>query len=164
QQQLYMQAQFMSMDLHHQPLGLNSPPVNSSSSWGNNFVRPSIGLSSPPSRTLSPPLGLHNNGSNSPSKHPQSFQQVPMTHPNGLGLTVGSGRKSVSHISMHPSETTTTSGSSALGNGMRSHSGTNGQVMENDRLANGYPYGQQQQHLHSHPLGAIGESTHREGV
>ncbi|KAG0331793.1 hypothetical protein BG000_010590 [Podila horticola] len=168
QQQLYMQAQFMSMDLHHQPLGLNSPPMNSSSSWGTNFVRPSMGLSSPPSRTLSPPLGLHNssnNGSGSPRKNSQSFQ-VPMSHPNGLGPAVGSGRKSVSHASMHPSETTTASGLSVLGNGMRNHSGTNGQVMENDRLPTGYPtYGQQQQqHLHSHPLGAIGEGTHREGV
>lgn len=183
QQQMYMQTQFMSMDLHHQqPLGLSSPPMNSSS-WGNNFVRPSMGLSSPPSRTLSPPLGLHNNnnnnsnnnnnnnnnnnGSNSPHKQPSSF------HPNGLGLTVGSGRKSVSHVSMHPSETTP-SGSNVLGNGMRTTA--NGQVTETERLSNGYPFGQhqppppqqQQQHphLHAHPLGAIGEggtNGHREG-
>ncbi|KAF9114733.1 Stress response protein nst1 [Mortierella sp. AM989] len=219
QQQLFMQQQqYMHPNMQdlqqmqqlqqQQQLGLSSPPLNGSSSWGRNFMRPphmsgltangtsSLGLATSPSRALSPPpalSGLHN-GSHSPLLPIGPLNGVPGNHLHhqhqqhqfghfssnggsggassnggGLGLTVGSGRKSVSHLP--PMRL----GSIDAGIGNLSNGG--GQAMENDRLSNGFHAGyaahhlqqqqqqqQQQQHQQQHQqhqphhLGAIGET------
>ncbi|KAF8944498.1 Stress response protein nst1 [Haplosporangium gracile] len=204
QQQHQLQQHQLQQQQQHQ-LGLSSPPLNGSNTWGRtNFMRPphmnsvganissTMGLSSPPSRSLSPPPVLSNSGSISNGQH---SPLMPIGPPNGgsnshmhqqhsshgfnhfpshgLGLTVGSSRKSVSHLPtmrMHD-------GMDGIDTGLLSPRNNSvsgvGQTMDNDRLPNGFSSGfgahllqqkqqQQQQHHphqihHQHPLGSIGE-------
>lgn len=110
---------------HQQSLGLSSPTLDGSASWGRtSFMRQphmdglaanvpsSAGLNSSPSRTVSPPpsLGSLHNGPSSPMMpigppnglhhQPQQARQFVQFPTNGGGVTlpVGSGRKSLSHL------------------------------------------------------------------
>ncbi|KAG0290692.1 Stress response protein nst1 [Linnemannia gamsii] len=222
QQQHYMQELHLQQQQHqlqqHQlqqqqqqqqhQLGLSSPPLNGSNTWGRtNFMRPphmngvgpnvssTMGLSSPPSRTLSPPPALSSSGNVSSGQHsplmpigppsggagshmhqqhsPHGFNHLPS---HGLGLSVGSGRKSVGHLpTMRMHGGMDGIDASLLSPRNNSVSGV-GQAMDSDRLPNGFSAGfgghllqqkqqqqqqQQQQHPHQihqqHPLGSIGE-------
>ncbi|KAG0046397.1 Stress response protein nst1 [Gryganskiella cystojenkinii] len=188
QQQQFMHPSMQELQLQQQQqqLGLNSPPLNGSSTWGRTgFMQPplmnglsssggvSLGLTSPPSRTLSPPpLGLHN-GSHSPlmpigppsssnnasggtgsSGHVNQYNNFGGSSTNGLGLTVGSGRKSVSHLPPMRNEGTESSPNGGLMGtgfppGYGAHSLQHHQQQHHQQ--------QQQQQHHAHRLGAIGE-------
>ncbi|KAF9966493.1 Stress response protein nst1 [Mortierella alpina] len=192
-QQQYLQELQLQQQLQQQQqqLGLGSPPLNGSSSWSRtNFMRPThlnglpgsnghpstVGMTSPTSSALSPPpggMGLHNSSHNAmmPIGHQQSQQQqqhqsLQFSHFQGnssLGLTVGSGRKSVSHLP--PMRQNGSVDGSIMGVSGSGSSGSGG-VMDHERLSNGYPSSgyashlppQQQQHQQHHHLGAIGDS------
>ncbi|KAF9178939.1 Stress response protein nst1 [Haplosporangium sp. Z 767] len=207
QQQQYLQELQMQQQMQQQQqqqLGLGSPTISGSSSWGrSSFMRPShlnshpsnvstsIGVTSPPSRSLSPPpppamslqnsshghmmpIGppsgglsnqLHQQHQHSHQRQQQQHQFNPFPN-NGLGLTVGSGRKSFSHLPPMRHSNSIDGSASGMDGGLLSSGSRNhvGQAMENDRLANGFPSGygslppqQHQQPHQQHPLGAIGD-------
>lgn len=200
QQQHQLQQHQLQQQQQHQ-LGLSTPPLNGSHTWGRtNFMRPpnmngvganissTMGLSSPPSRALSPPPALSNSGNVSNGQHSplmpigpphgganSHMHQQHSSHgfnhfpSHGLGLSVGSGRKSVSHLPtmrMHGIDGIDTGLLSPRNNSV---SGV-GQPMDSERLSKGFSSGfgahliqqkQQQQLPHQlhqqHPLGSIGE-------
>ena len=178
----------MQQQQQQQQLGLNSPPLNGSSSWGRTgFMQPplmnglssngaaNLGLTSPPSRTLSPPpLGLHS-GTHSPmmpigppsssnsssgvgagsSGHLSQYNNFGGSGTNGLGLTVGSGRKSVSHLPPLRSDGVESSPNGGLmGTGFPPGYGSHS--LQHQQHQHQQQQQQQQQH-HAHRLGAIGE-------
>ncbi|ORZ28657.1 hypothetical protein BCR41DRAFT_1482 [Lobosporangium transversale] len=146
------------------PPHMNGPGGTVVNSSGNGSSS-NIGLMSSTSRAHSPPpvLGgsLHNGSGgagglhspllpigppNGPSSHLQQQQQqqqhqyghFPSNGANGsLGLTVGSGRKSVSHLPplRHGSLSSDASSNNSSGS---ANSNSTGLVMENDRLSNGF--------------------------
>ncbi|KAK3843636.1 MAG: salt tolerance down-regulator-domain-containing protein [Linnemannia gamsii] len=172
QQQHQLQQHQLQQQQQHQ-LGLGSPPLNGSNTWGRtNFMRPphmngvgasvssTMGMSSPPSRALSPPPALSNggnvsNGPHSPlmpigppnggagnhmhQQHPShTFNHFPS---HGLGLSVGSGRKSVSHMpTMRMHGGMDGIDASLLSPRNNSVSGI-GQAMDSERLPNGFSSG-----------------------
>ncbi|KAF9288519.1 Stress response protein nst1 [Mortierella alpina] len=191
-QQQYLQELQLQQQLQQQQLGLGSPPLNGSSTWSRtNFMRPThmnglpgssghpstLGMTSPTSSALSPPpggMGLHNSSHNAmmPIGHQQQQQQqqhqsLQFSHFQGnssLGLTVGSGRKSVSHLP--PTRQSGSVDGSVMGVSSSSSSGggSGGQTMDHERLSNGYPSAGYASHLlpqqqqHHHHLGAIGDT------
>jgi len=197
QQQQYMHPSMQELQLQQQQqqqqqqLGMNSPPLNgTSSSWGRTgFMQPplmngisngsvSMGLTSPPSRALSPPpLGLHNgshspllpigppsNGGGGSSGHLHQYNNFGGNGTNGLGLTVGSGRKSVSHLPPMRNEGVS-SGLEGAANGLMgtgfppgygAHPLQQQQQQQQQQQHHAHSQ-QQQQQLHAHRLGAIGE-------
>ncbi|GJJ68749.1 hypothetical protein EMPS_01095 [Entomortierella parvispora] len=192
QQQQFMHPSMQELQLQQQQqqLGMNSPPLNGTSgSWGRaGFMQPplmngisangsvSLGLTSPPTRALSPPpLGLHN-GSHSPllpigppsnggsSGHLNQYNNFGGNGTNGLGLTVGSGRKSVSHLPPMRNEGVS-SGLESAANGLMGTGFPPGygahplqqQQQQQQHHAHSQQQLQQQQQLHAHRLGAIGE-------
>ncbi|CAO3573406.1 unnamed protein product [Mortierella alpina] len=185
QQQLQQQQQQLGLG--------SPPLNGSSSWSRTNFMRPphlnglpgsnghpsTLGMTSPTSSALSPPpggMGLHNSSHNAmmPIGHQQSQQQQQQqqhqshqfSHFQGnssLGLTVGSGRKSISHL---PPMRQSGSVDGSMMGVSSSGSGGVGQAMDHERLSNGYPSSgyvshhlpQQQQHQQHHHLGAIGNT------